>query len=145
MKPKTKKERFHRDYNDKFLTYRCLIFLSSMFLFFDKFMFEEKKVPTVTTHNALHKVYNFFISWWIHFCSEKISDTSAPTMGEGGGGGCLGWDWTKLVLNPIFIQQTVVNQTVWKNPWIPSAQLYWYTNSITMLKQNNKIWNNCNS
>ena len=60
MKPKTKKERFHRDYNDKFLTYRCLIFLSSMFLFFDKFMFEEKKVPTVTTYNALHAVYNIF-------------------------------------------------------------------------------------
>ena len=48
------------DYNDKFFTYICLIFLSSMFLFFDKFMFEEKKVRTVTTYNALHAVYNIF-------------------------------------------------------------------------------------
>ena len=31
-----------------------------MFLFFDKFMFEEKKVPAVTTPNALHGVFNFF-------------------------------------------------------------------------------------
>ena len=40
------KERFHSDYNDKFFAFICLIVLSSMFLFFDKFMFEEKKVPT---------------------------------------------------------------------------------------------------
>ena len=60
MKPKTKKERFHHNYHDKFFIYICLIFLSSMFLFFDKFMFEEKKVPTVTTPNALHGVYIFF-------------------------------------------------------------------------------------
>ena len=33
-----------------------------MFLFFDKFMFEEKKIPSVTTPNALHEVYNFFFS-----------------------------------------------------------------------------------
>ena len=31
-----------------------------MFLIFDKFMFEEKKVPKVATCNALHAVYNFF-------------------------------------------------------------------------------------
>ena len=31
-----------------------------MFLFFDKFIFEEEKVPTVTTPNALHGVFNFF-------------------------------------------------------------------------------------
>ena len=31
-----------------------------MFLFFDKFMFEEKNVPTVITCNALLAVYKFF-------------------------------------------------------------------------------------
>ena len=50
----------YRDCNDKFFSYICLIFLSSMFLFVDNFMFEEKKVPAVTTANALHGVFNFF-------------------------------------------------------------------------------------
>ena len=41
------KKRFHHNYNDKFFSYICLsFFFSSMFLFCDKFMFEEKKVPT---------------------------------------------------------------------------------------------------
>ena len=31
-----------------------------MFLFFDKFMFEKKKVPVVTTCNALDAINNFF-------------------------------------------------------------------------------------
>ena len=38
------------------------MFLSSKFLIFDKFMIEEKMVSTVTTHNALNGVYNFFLS-----------------------------------------------------------------------------------
>ena len=31
-----------------------------MFSFFNKFMFEEKKVPAVTKANALHELFNFF-------------------------------------------------------------------------------------
>ena len=31
-----------------------------MFSIFNKFMFEEKKVPEMTTLNALHELFNFF-------------------------------------------------------------------------------------
>ena len=58
-----KKKRFHRNYNEKFFTYMSFnFFLSSIFLFFDKFILQEKKVPTVNTRNALLGVYNFFSS-----------------------------------------------------------------------------------
>ena len=45
-----------------------------------------------------------FFPPWIPFCSEKFSDTSAPTMQEGGGEVAFGWDWIKLILNSIFIR-----------------------------------------
>ena len=48
---------------------------------FDKFMFEEKKVPTVSICFAWSLPVLFFpINL---FLRQKISDTSALTMGEG--------------------------------------------------------------
>ena len=40
---KNRKRKFHHDYNDKFFIYICLIFLSSMFLFFDKPCLKRKR------------------------------------------------------------------------------------------------------
>ena len=81
---------------------RCpLLAISSMFLFFDKFIFERKKVPTVITSNVLHGVYNFSFSPWIPFCGRKFSDTLTLTMREGVG---FRWNWTKLILTSIFIR-----------------------------------------
>ena len=60
-------------------------------------MFEEKKVPTVTTCNAFHAVDNppppppknpFY--------GEKLSDNSAHTMGVGVG---VGGGWLRVRLN----------------------------------------------
>ena len=53
MKPKAKKESFHHNYNGKFFTYIYFI-VCLLFLFIDKFMSEEKKLPTVTASNTLH-------------------------------------------------------------------------------------------
>ena len=45
-------------------------------------MFEEKKVPTKTTSNALHEVYKLFFP--INpFFGKTFSETSVPTMVEG--------------------------------------------------------------
>ena len=55
----------------------CLIFSSSMFLFFDKLMFKEKKVPTVTTPNALHGVSTSFFPHKSYF-AVKIFLTPQP-------------------------------------------------------------------
>ena len=52
-------------------------------------MFEKKNIPTVTTSDALHGVYKFFFSPKIPFCGKIFFDTSAPTMGEVGGGSWL--------------------------------------------------------
>ena len=56
-----KKERFHHEYNGKFLHSYILKFFW-LFLFSLKFIFEEKKLPVLITCNALHGVYNFFPS-----------------------------------------------------------------------------------
>ena len=56
---KNRKRKFHHDYNDKFFIYICLIFLSSIFLFFEKPCLKRKRyLPTVTTCNATRAVYN---------------------------------------------------------------------------------------
>ena len=57
---KNKKRKVSSPLQLKILHIYVSFFLSPMFLFFNKLMFEEKKVPTVTTHNALHGDYNFF-------------------------------------------------------------------------------------
>ena len=44
---KSKKRKFYHNYNGKFFTYTCLIFLSPTFLFFDKFVF-DLQWPCVT-------------------------------------------------------------------------------------------------
>ena len=83
MKPKTKKGFITITMINSSVIY-VYLFFSSMFLFCDKFMFEEKKVPIVSTRNALHAVYNFFPM--NRFCGKKLSDTSAHTTGGGGVG-----------------------------------------------------------
>ena len=96
--------------------YICLFFFISKLLFFDKFMFEEKKVPTVTPLNALHGVYNLFFPHKSLFAVKNFLISQPLHMGEGRGGVIgFGWDWTKLILNSILIWYTVVKQTAWKN------------------------------
>ena len=97
------------------LIYMFIFFISKL-LFFDKFMFEEKKVPTVTPLNALHGVYNLFFPHKSLFAVKNFLISQPLHMGEGRGGVIgFGWDWTKLILNSILIWYTVVKQTAWKN------------------------------
>ena len=59
------------------------VYLFFIYVFiFDEIMFQEKKVPTVTTCNALHGAYNFFPM--NPFLWKNFSDNLVPTVGDRG-------------------------------------------------------------
>ena len=80
MKRKTKKGFMAITVTDSPLIYVYLFFI--YVFIFDEIMFQEKKVPTVTTCNALHGAYNFFPM--NPFLWKNFSDNLVPAVGDRG-------------------------------------------------------------